>query len=59
MPREVVSAGYTVEQSGRMVKPSNRPGLGIEIDEEVVKRHPFEQEILQRSFYSDGSVGNW
>src|SRR5690606_13616796 len=56
---EVVSEGFTVERNGRIVKPINRPGLGIEIDEEVVKRHPFEQEILQRSFYSDGSVGNW
>jgi len=24
-----------------------------------VKRHPFKQELPQRVFYSDGSVGDW
>lgn len=56
---EVVSEGFTVEKQGRLVRPSAKPGLGIEIDEEAVKNHPFEQEILQRSFYKDGSVGDW
>ena len=36
-----------------------RPGLGIEINEAEVKKHPFQQEVLQRSFYADGSVGDW
>ena len=35
------------------------PGLGIEIDEAEVKKHPFQQEVLQRSFYADGAVGDW
>lgn len=56
---DVVSEGFTVEKQGRIVRPNQRPGLGIEIDEDVVKKHPFEQEILQRSFYKDGSVGDW
>lgn len=59
MPKEVVSIGFTVEQNFRIVKPGNRPGIGIEIDEEVVKSHRFKQEILPRSFYSDGSVRDW
>ena len=29
------------------------------INEDKVKEHPFEQELLQRSFYSDGAVGDW
>jgi len=29
------------------------------INIEEVKRHPFEQELPQRVFYSDGSVGDW
>jgi galactonate dehydratase len=33
--------------------------LGIEIDEAEVKKHPFEQEIVLREFYADGSVGDW
>lgn len=56
---EVVSEGFVVEKKGRIVKPNNRPGLGIEINEDVVKKHPFEQEVLQRSFYRDGAVGDW
>ncbi|MBY5958950.1 galactonate dehydratase [Membranicola marinus] len=56
---EVVREGFTVEKEGRIVRPNQKPGLGIEIDEAVVKKHPFEQEVLQRSFYPDGSVGDW
>ncbi len=56
---DVVSEGFTVELKGRIVRPNQRPGLGIEIDEAEVRKHPFEQEILQRSFYKDGSVGDW
>lgn len=56
---DVVSEGFTVEKKGRIVRPNTRPGLGIEINEEEVKKHPFEQEVLQRTFYRDGSVGDW
>src|SRR4029077_6486148 len=56
---DVVKEGYSVERQGRTVRPNNRPGLGIEINEAEVKKHPFEQELLQRSFYSDGAVGDW
>jgi galactonate dehydratase len=48
-----------VEKKGRIVRPSGRPGLGIEINEAEVKKHPFQQEVLQRSFYADGAVGDW
>lgn len=57
--RDVVSEGFVVEPKGRIVRPSSRPGLGIEIDEEEVRKHPFEQEELLRTFYADGSVGDW
>jgi galactonate dehydratase len=56
---DVVNEGFAVEKKGRIVKPNQRAGLGIEINEEEVKKHPFQQEILQRSFYKDGSVGDW
>ncbi len=56
---DVVREGFTVEPQGRIVRPGQRPGLGIEIDEAEVKKHPFEQEIPQRVFYRDGSVGDW
>ncbi len=56
---DVVREGYTVEEQGRIVRPGNRPGLGIEINEEEVRRHPFQPEIVQRVFYADGAVGDW
>ncbi len=57
--RDVVEEGFVVEPKGRIVRPGTRPGLGIEINEAEVKKHPFQQELLQRSFYADGAVGDW
>ena len=57
--QDVVQEGFSVEKEGRIVRPNTRPGLGIEINEEEVRKHPFQQEVLQRSFYRDGSVGDW
>ncbi|MFC7524422.1 galactonate dehydratase [Parapedobacter sp. GCM10030251] len=57
--QDVVSEGFSVQRTGRIVLPNARPGLGIEINEAEVKKHPFQQEVLQRTFYKDGSVGDW
>ncbi len=57
--QDVVEEGFTVERQGRLVRPNTRPGLGITIHEAEVKKHPFEQELPQRVFYGDGSVGDW
>jgi galactonate dehydratase len=57
--QDVVREGFTVDPKGRVVRPNNRPGLGIEIDEEEVRKHPFQQEIVLRVFHRDGSVGDW
>ncbi len=56
---DVVNEGYTIETKGQVVRPNNRPGLGIEINEDEVRRHPFQQEEVLRVFYQDGSVGDW
>lgn len=56
---EVVDSGFRVEPRGRLVYPGDRPGLGIEIDEAMVRRHPFEQETPRRAFGPDGSVVDW
>ena len=56
---EIVSEGFTVEKKGRIVRPNPNPGLGIELDESVIAKHPFQQEVLQRHFYPDGSAGDW
>lgn len=43
--------GFEVDPNGRIVRPNTKPSPGTEIDEEAqVKKHPFEQELLQRSF---------
>jgi galactonate dehydratase len=57
--QDVVREGFVVEEKGRIVRPGSRPGLGVEIDENEVKKHPFQQELLQRTFHPDGSVGDW
>lgn len=56
---DVVSEGFTVERKGRIVRPNTRPGLGIAINEDEVRRHPFQQELPRRSFHRDGSVVDW
>ena len=56
---DIATEGWTVEKQGRLVRPGNLPGLGIEINEEAVRRHPFQQELAQQSFYADGAVGDW
>lgn len=56
---DVVREGYVVEEQGRIVRPGNRPGLGIEVNEDEVRKHPFQPEIVQRVFYADGAVGDW
>jgi galactonate dehydratase len=37
------------------------PGLGIEVDEDVAARHPFQQEVLHtaNAVLSDGTVVDW
>lgn len=57
--QDVVEEGFTVERHGRIVRPNTKPGLGITINEAEVRKHPFQQEVPQRVFYSDGSVGDW
>ena len=55
----VVKDGFQIDLRTRTVRPGSAPGLGIELDEAEIGRHPFEQEIPQRVFYRDGSAGDW
>jgi galactonate dehydratase len=57
--QDCMTESFVVEEEGRIVRPGTRPGLGIEINEKEVAKHPFEPEVLQRTFYVDGSVGDW
>ncbi len=56
---DIVSWGFRIEPKGRQVYPSERPGLGVEINEVEIDKHPFEQELPQRSYAADGSVVDW
>ena len=57
--QDVVEESFTVDPKTRTVRPGDQPGLGIAINEAEVKKHPFQQEVLQRVFYDDHSVGDW
>jgi galactonate dehydratase len=41
--------------------PCDAPGLGIEVDEDAARRHPFEQEVLHATTVRahDGAVLDW
>jgi len=55
----VVKQAFEIDLLTRTVKPGSAHGLGIELDEAEIARHPFEQEVPQRVFYRDGSAGDW
>src|SRR4051794_18182614 len=56
---EVASESHPIDPNGMLARATDRPGLGIEIDLDVVAKHPFQPELPQRVFYADGSVGDW
>lgn len=57
--RDVIEDGFEVDPNTRTVRPSSKPGLGIELNQAEIAKHPFEQELPQRVFYQDGAVGDW
>jgi galactonate dehydratase len=57
--QDIVDEGFVVDPTTRTVTPSNRAGLGISINESEVKKHPFQEALVQRIFYADGAVGDW
>lgn len=56
---DIVNESFEINKQGRTVAPNTLPGLGIEINEDEIRKHPFQQEVLQRTFYRDGSIGDW
>jgi galactonate dehydratase len=57
--RDVAEDSHPIERDGMLARAGDRPGLGVEIDLDVVAGHPIEPEVIQRVFYADGSVGDW
>lgn len=56
---DVVEESYVIDQATRTVAPNCNPGLGVSVNEDEVRKHPFQTELPQRVFYNDGSVGDW
>lgn len=57
--KDIVTESYSIQEKGMLVFPHDKPGLGIEVNEEELKKYPFKQEVLQRNFNKDGSVTDW
>ncbi|MBA4104590.1 MAG: galactonate dehydratase [Pirellula sp.] len=57
--RDVVQESFTIDRTTRTVTRNTAPGLGVSVNEDEIRRHPFQQEVLQRVFYADGAVGDW
>ncbi len=53
---EVVKSSLVTEEGYWL--PSNEPGLGIEVDEERAKDHPFQQEVMH-SLAPDNAILDW
>lgn len=53
---EIVDEPFSVENGYRMVP--DRPGIGVEIDESVLERIPYEPASIAGSFHGDGSVAH-
>jgi mannonate dehydratase len=44
---------------GGMLHPGEAPGLGVDLDEDLAARHPYERAYLPVSRLADGTVHNW
>jgi galactonate dehydratase len=56
---DVVEQSFTIDKRARTVTPNTNPGLGVLVNEDEVRKHPFQQEVLRRAFHRDGSIGDW
>ena len=56
---EIVTGSHFVDEKTRYAYPGEKPGLGIELNFDKISDYPFQQEIPQRVFHDDGSVGDW
>ena len=54
---EIVIGGFDVNQG--TVSVPTAPGLGIDINEAVAAKHPWEPEVMMPAFHRDGSVADW
>jgi mannonate dehydratase len=54
---EVFPHAYTF--AGGYLHPGDRPGLGVDLDEALAARHPYERAYLPVARLADGSMHDW
>ncbi len=54
---DVFKVNYTFDDG--LMHPGELPGLGIEIDEELAKKYPYEPAYLPVARLEDGTLWNW
>jgi mannonate dehydratase len=50
---------HSYEYKDGYLYPSDKPGLGIEFDEELSKKYPYERAYLPVNRQEDGTLFNW
>jgi mannonate dehydratase len=48
---------YTFERG--LMHPGDAPGLGVDIDEKLAARYPYERAYLPVNRLEDGTMTNW
>jgi galactonate dehydratase len=56
--REEVVTNPVKPVKGRLPLPT-APGLGIDVNEEEARKHPFQPEVQMQTWHDDGSVADW
>jgi len=56
--RDAVLVEPLTFEQGRAL-PSDKPGIGVEVDEVEAARHPYKPEEILRYFHPDTSVADW
>ena len=54
---EVFQRGYTFKDG--MLHPSEKPGLGVELDEKLAGKFPYKRAYLPVNRLEDGTMTNW
>ncbi|MFY8144479.1 MAG: enolase C-terminal domain-like protein, partial [Caulobacter sp.] len=45
--------------SDGMLHPGDKPGLGVDIDEDLAAKHPYKRAYLPVNRLEDGTMFNW
>jgi galactonate dehydratase len=57
--QDVVEESFGMDKKTRTATPNTKPGLGVSVNEDEIRKHPFQQEVLRRTILRDGAIGDW